>query len=215
MRSTTVGWLTSMLRTLPVTDDQRWLNKLRPELRESINHPAEPNSTAPKNNPTASASPTANLTEDRAVPGVISQDYHRTRAGRTLLSTQFGLVKVRHPEGPAFSPAGRGDLARSRSNLPPPESPQSPRASTPHGIPTTRLLRIKSSRPQLRHRHFRRPRRFFQRLGQQRRKRSYAPGRHLPRSRREFLRHCRRLFQGCVRRNPRQSHRRTPQQCFN
>src|ERR1700685_702445 len=108
MRSTTVGWLTSMLRTLPVTGDQRWLTNPRPELRESITHPAEPNSTAPKNNPTASASPTANLTEDRAVPGVISQDYHRTRAGRTLLPTQFGLLKFVILKAPRFLQRAEG-----------------------------------------------------------------------------------------------------------
>src|ERR1035438_7560668 len=42
MRSTTVGWLTSILRILPVTADHKWLNRDRPEFRDNINHPTEP-----------------------------------------------------------------------------------------------------------------------------------------------------------------------------
>src|SRR5580692_3385164 len=71
-----------MLRTLPVTDDQTWLNKLRPEFRDSINHPRDPENTTPTNNPTTSA----NTSEDRGDVGTISQGYHRTRVGRTLLT---------------------------------------------------------------------------------------------------------------------------------
>src|SRR5580700_3288774 len=99
MRSTTVGWLTSMLSTLPVTDDQTWLNKLRPEYRDSINHPSDPANNTPANNPTTS--PNTTDAEDRTDLGdprpasrsrTISQAYHRTRAGRTLLSAAFDLI---------------------------------------------------------------------------------------------------------------------------
>src|SRR5580698_3261606 len=51
MRSTTVGWLTSMLRVLPVNADQAWVNNARPELRDSSNDSATPRPTIPTNNP--------------------------------------------------------------------------------------------------------------------------------------------------------------------
>jgi len=73
-----------MLSVLPVTDDQTWLNKLRPELRDNINHPAEPAKTTPISKPATSAT----TIEDRAVLGVISQDYHQHRVRRTLLSAE-------------------------------------------------------------------------------------------------------------------------------
>src|SRR5579863_902915 len=92
MRSTTVGWLTSMLRTLPVTDDQTWLNKLRPEFRDSINHPRDPANTTPTINPATST----NITEDREDAGGMPQDYHCVR--RTPLSAEhcpgFPSIKV-------------------------------------------------------------------------------------------------------------------------
>jgi hypothetical protein len=71
-----------MLRTLPVIDDQTWLNKLRPESRDSINHPRDPANTTPTNNPASSA----NTTEDREDVAGMSQDYHCV--GPTLLSAE-------------------------------------------------------------------------------------------------------------------------------
>jgi hypothetical protein len=69
-----------MLSVLPVTDDQTWLNKLRPEFRDNINHPTDPANTTPANNPRTSPK----TTEDRRDVGDMSPDYHRV--GRTLLS---------------------------------------------------------------------------------------------------------------------------------
>ena len=88
-----------MLRTLPVTDDQTWLNKLRPEFRDSINHPRDPENTTPTNNPTTSA----NTSEDRGDVGTISQGYHRTRVGRTLLSAAFDFISPSRILKPATS----------------------------------------------------------------------------------------------------------------
>src|SRR5580700_9700105 len=51
MRSTTVGWFTSMLRVLPVNADQARVNNARPELRDSSNDSATPRPTTPTNNP--------------------------------------------------------------------------------------------------------------------------------------------------------------------
>src|ERR1700733_9215284 len=51
MRSTTVGWVTSMLRVLPVSADQAWVNNARPELRDSSKDSATPRPTIPANNP--------------------------------------------------------------------------------------------------------------------------------------------------------------------
>src|ERR1700722_5764262 len=51
MRSTTVGWLTSMVRVLPVTAENMWLSQPRPEACESAIQPMETRSTAPSSNP--------------------------------------------------------------------------------------------------------------------------------------------------------------------
>src|ERR1700683_466085 len=58
MRSTTVGWLTSILRVLPVAADHTWLNRARPELRDSISHPIAPKHSTPANNPMSRANTT-------------------------------------------------------------------------------------------------------------------------------------------------------------
>src|ERR1039458_6415283 len=58
MRSTTVGWLTSIVRVLPVTADHIWLNSARPEFRDSISHPMDPTKITPRNSPTPSANTT-------------------------------------------------------------------------------------------------------------------------------------------------------------
>src|SRR5208337_3645788 len=85
MRSTTVGWLTSMLMVLPVTADNKWLNRARPECRDSINHPTEPRHRTPRSSPIRSANTT--VAEDRADlgewrpasgSGGILQGYHQT-----------------------------------------------------------------------------------------------------------------------------------------
>src|ERR1700691_170290 len=93
MRSTTVGWLTSMLRVLPVTADHIWFNPARPELRESISHPTQPKNIIPRKSPRTSAKPTA--TREREVlgdggtseftsgSGGIQQGYHSTSADRS------------------------------------------------------------------------------------------------------------------------------------
>jgi hypothetical protein len=67
-----------MLSVLPVTEDQMWLSKLRPELRDNIHHPSDATNTTPTSNPPT----TANKTEDRERS--IPQDYHHV--GRILLS---------------------------------------------------------------------------------------------------------------------------------
>src|SRR5580658_1184729 len=59
MRSTTVGWLTSIVSVLPVIADHRWLNKARPEFRESTSQPIAPTQITPRNSPRISASTTA------------------------------------------------------------------------------------------------------------------------------------------------------------
>src|ERR1700757_568167 len=59
MRSTTVGWFTSIVRFLPVTADHIWLNRARPECRESSNAPIEPTKITPANTPRTSANPTS------------------------------------------------------------------------------------------------------------------------------------------------------------
>src|SRR5580692_4397476 len=212
MRSTTVGWLTSMLRTLPVTDDQTWLNKLRPELRDSINHAAEPTSTAPRSNPTTSA----NTTEDREDVGGMSQDYHPV--GWTLLSAghcvgeglllKSVILKARVLQPAEGSRAERFKLPGGPHS---PASPTPPRASTPHGKSTTRSFRIKSSRSQFRRRNLRRSGRVLSSLGQQRREGSHPPGGRLPRSRSQLLRYRRRVLSRRIGRNPRQSNRWAPQ----
>src|SRR5579863_9894655 len=51
MRSTTVGWPTSIVRVRPVSADHIWLNKVRPESRDNINHPIEPRQNIPMNSP--------------------------------------------------------------------------------------------------------------------------------------------------------------------
>ena len=169
-----------------MTDDQTWLNKLRPEFRDSINHPRDPANTTPTNNPTTSA----NTSEDRGDVGTISQGYHRTRVGRTLLSAAL--------------------ISSAR-----PASSNPPRTSTSHGILTTGSFRIKSSRSQFRRRNLRLSRRVLPSLGQERRKGSHPPGGRLPRSQSQLLRHRRRVFSRRIERNPRQSNRRTPQHSSN
>src|SRR5450631_2772198 len=79
---TTVGWLTSMVSVLPVTADQRWPNRVRPDSRESISHPIEPAQNTPRNRPTMRGPTIA--TRDRADLGGggrsgllgMSQGYH-------------------------------------------------------------------------------------------------------------------------------------------
>jgi hypothetical protein len=85
MRSTTVGWLTSMLRALPVTADHRLPNQARPELRDSISHPIDPKNNIPRSSPTTSANKTedcAALDESspRSVSRTIQQGYHQAVA---------------------------------------------------------------------------------------------------------------------------------------
>jgi hypothetical protein len=58
MRSTTVGWLTSMVKVLPVIADHTWLKNDLPELRESTSHPMHPTNRTPRSNPRMSAQPT-------------------------------------------------------------------------------------------------------------------------------------------------------------
>src|ERR1022692_446416 len=88
MRSTTVGWLTSILRVLPVIADHKWLNRVRPEFRDNTNHPTEPTDSTPRNSPMKRANTTA--AEDRAGLGEwepasgsrgILQDYHPDSGG--------------------------------------------------------------------------------------------------------------------------------------
>src|SRR5579863_7225727 len=59
MRSTTVGWLTSMVRVLPVIADHRWLNSARPEFRDSSSPPIAPTPITPRSSPRTRASTTA------------------------------------------------------------------------------------------------------------------------------------------------------------
>src|SRR5580698_8747160 len=59
MRSTTVGWLTSIVRVLPVTADHTWLNRARPEVRESIRYPIEPTQITPRKSPAIRTDTTA------------------------------------------------------------------------------------------------------------------------------------------------------------
>src|ERR1700722_440557 len=98
MRSTTVGWLTSMLRVLPVTADHIRLNTPRPDVCE-INHPIAPAHDSPKNNPTTRAA--ANEAEDRgrlaerkpaSGSTCIPQGYHPkfTRLAGTLVTAAAG-----------------------------------------------------------------------------------------------------------------------------
>src|SRR6266496_997040 len=94
MRSTTVGWLTSMVRVLPVTADHIRLNRDRPEARESTNHPIEPTNITPSNSPTKRANPTVARDRGdwggdgtRGSPG-IPKDYH-SRVGPARGSLQI------------------------------------------------------------------------------------------------------------------------------
>src|ERR1700686_4381855 len=64
MRSTTVGWPTSKVRVRPVSADHIWLNKVRPESRDNINHPIEPTQNIPMNSPRMRAKTT--VARDRA-----------------------------------------------------------------------------------------------------------------------------------------------------
>src|SRR5271155_3620699 len=90
MRSTTVGWLTSMVRVLPVTAENMRLNSVRPEVCDNIIHPAATSSSAPSNTPMISDERTP--AKDPARPDSaanfwgrssasdswdIGQDYHR------------------------------------------------------------------------------------------------------------------------------------------
>src|ERR1700688_4934123 len=58
MRSTTVGWLTSIVSVLPVIADHMWLNTDCPELRDSISHPIAPTNITPRNSPSKRANKT-------------------------------------------------------------------------------------------------------------------------------------------------------------
>src|ERR1700734_3891528 len=64
MRSTTVGWLTLILRVRPVNAVHMWLKRLRPELRDNISHPIEPTQRTPRSSPPMRAAIIA--AEDRA-----------------------------------------------------------------------------------------------------------------------------------------------------
>src|ERR1700736_3543674 len=78
MRSTTVGWLTSILMVLPVAADNKWLNSSRPEFRDSINHPSEPIAATPRSSPMTSATTTAaddRADDDRADLGAGLEDW--------------------------------------------------------------------------------------------------------------------------------------------
>src|SRR5450631_171643 len=86
MRSTTVGWLTSIVSVLPVTADHIWLSSARPPLRDSMNHPADPTNNTPSSSPTMSTNKSA--PKDRAGFGAprpasgllgIVQGYHSAR----------------------------------------------------------------------------------------------------------------------------------------
>src|SRR5258708_32222216 len=99
MRSTTVGWLTSIVSVLQVTADHMWLNSVRPELRESNSQPIEPTAATPRNSPrirakTILARDRVSLEDWGRSGGLgIPQDYHsraaelvqmRRAAGRNL-----------------------------------------------------------------------------------------------------------------------------------
>src|SRR5271168_3841965 len=99
MRSTTVGWLTSMLRVLPVTADHTWLNSPRPEPRDSITHPIAPTDSTPRNIPRMRASPTSALdrtgfAERGPASGScgMSQGYHQADGDRRPTNHDCSLV---------------------------------------------------------------------------------------------------------------------------
>src|ERR1700722_11120048 len=101
MRSTTVGWFTSMVRVLPVSADHMWLNRACPEARESINHQIEPTASTPRNRPRTRATTTA--AEDRA--GL---------AGREPAPTSEGMLQGYHhatPEGAGLLQGRKTDLS--------------------------------------------------------------------------------------------------------
>src|ERR1700682_5710209 len=78
MRSTTLGWLTSMVMVLPVAADNKWLNSSRPEFRDSINHPSEPIAATPRSSQMTSANTTAaadRADDDRADLGAGLEDW--------------------------------------------------------------------------------------------------------------------------------------------
>src|SRR5260221_4662779 len=97
MRSTTVGWLTSIVSVLPVTADHMWLNSARPELRESISQPIEPTVTTPKKSPRMRASTTA-LRERVGLRGCnsellgIAQGYHSQSVIETSVHARSAKV---------------------------------------------------------------------------------------------------------------------------
>src|ERR1700722_9652299 len=83
MRSTTVGWLTSMVSVLPVTADHAWLNSARPELRDRISSPTALTLTIPIRSPTRTANTIAgddrgDFVEGRMASGLrdMLQGYH-------------------------------------------------------------------------------------------------------------------------------------------
>src|SRR5580704_19685325 len=88
MRSTTVGWLTSILMVLPVAADNKWLNSSRPEFRDSINHPSEPIAATPRSSPRTSANTIA--ADDRADLGAGLEDW-------TPASGSLGMEQDYHP----------------------------------------------------------------------------------------------------------------------
>src|SRR5882724_3267080 len=115
MRSTTVGWLTLMLRVLPVTADHMWINRSRPELRDSNSQPAEPLTSTPIRAPMASADRMAvkrrsgfldgrpmgsgSIGERLSLGGRLSHSYHSVsfraaHSGET--ATNFNQIFTRH-----------------------------------------------------------------------------------------------------------------------
>src|ERR1700675_1101809 len=95
MRSTTLGWLTSMVMVLPVTADNKWLNSSRPEFRDSINHPSEPIAPTPRSSPMTSANTTAaddRADDDRADLGAGLEDW-------TPASGSLGMLQGYHQGG--------------------------------------------------------------------------------------------------------------------
>src|ERR1700688_3875805 len=107
MRSTTVGWFTSIVRFLPVTADHIWLNRARPECRESISAPIEPTKITPRNTPRTSANPTA--ARDLAgleiggasISSGIQKGYHRAEHGK---QTKVHILRRRSRDEPTASP---------------------------------------------------------------------------------------------------------------
>src|ERR1700722_6807826 len=110
MRSTTVGWLTSIVRVLPAMADHMWLNSPRPESRDSISQPTEPTKIMPNNSPNTRANTTAARDraglEDGGSSDGIQQGYHpasEMRRGTAAAKVEMGTWKIRKNYGSGCS----------------------------------------------------------------------------------------------------------------